>query len=48
MKKEKKITVRRHVDVLSNSEVSRKKDWNGNYQDSRSENICDYDYANIS
>lgn len=48
MKKENKITVRRHVDVSPNIEVSRKKDWNGNYHDSRSENICDYDYANIS
>ena len=48
MKKVKEITVRRHVDVSANSEVSRKKIWNGNYQDSRTENICDYDYANIS
>ena len=45
MKKGKKITVRRFV------EVSRKKDWDENYQDptiNLDNGNNDYDYANIN
>ena len=51
MKKVKKITVRRFVDVSPTLEVSRKKDWDENYQDptiNLDNGNNDYDYANIN